>query len=91
MAAGGQPFGPNPKGHIVFDANGHFAYLLVWKGYFKVPPPQTTRSLCNQFADPDHQRRFPYGSNSSCLKSDSRGARIKLFTAIYRDLSFRLA
>jgi Lipocalin-like domain len=27
-----QPFGPNPKGHIVFDANGHFAYLLTRSG-----------------------------------------------------------
>lgn len=27
-----QQFGPNPKGHIVFDANGHFAYLLTRPG-----------------------------------------------------------
>jgi hypothetical protein len=27
-----QPFGPNPKGNIVFDANGHFAYLLTRSG-----------------------------------------------------------
>jgi hypothetical protein len=27
-----QPFGPNPKGNIVFDANGHFAYLLARPG-----------------------------------------------------------
>jgi lipocalin-like protein len=27
-----QPFGPNPKGHIVFDANGRFAYLLTRSG-----------------------------------------------------------
>src|SRR4030095_6707661 len=27
-----QPFGPTPKGHIVFDANGHFSYLLTRPG-----------------------------------------------------------
>ncbi len=27
-----QPFGPNPKGLIIFDANGHFAYLLTRPG-----------------------------------------------------------
>jgi Lipocalin-like domain len=25
-------FGPNPKGNVVFDANGHFAYLLTRPG-----------------------------------------------------------
>ena len=27
-----QPFGPNPKGLIIFDANGRFAYLLTRPG-----------------------------------------------------------
>ena len=27
-----QPFGPHPKGVIIFDANGHFAYLLTRPG-----------------------------------------------------------
>jgi lipocalin-like protein len=27
-----QPFGPSPKGHIVFDANGRFAFLLTSSG-----------------------------------------------------------
>jgi lipocalin-like protein len=27
-----QPFGPNPKGFIIFDANGRFAYLLTRPG-----------------------------------------------------------
>ena len=27
-----QPFGANPKGNIVFDTNGHFAYLLARPG-----------------------------------------------------------
>jgi len=30
-----QPFGPNPKGLIIFDANGHFAYLLTRPGRAK--------------------------------------------------------
>jgi hypothetical protein len=24
-----QPFGPSPKGYVIFDSNGHFAYLLA--------------------------------------------------------------
>jgi hypothetical protein len=24
-----QPFGPNPKGYVIFDSNGRFAYLLT--------------------------------------------------------------
>jgi hypothetical protein len=24
-----QPFGPNPKGYVIFDSNGRFAYLLA--------------------------------------------------------------
>jgi Lipocalin-like domain len=27
-----QPFGPNPKGHIVFDSNGYFAFLCTSSG-----------------------------------------------------------
>jgi len=27
-----QPFGPSPKGHVVFDGNGRFAYLLARPG-----------------------------------------------------------
>jgi lipocalin-like protein len=30
-----QPFGPNPKGHVVFDSSGHFAYLLTRSGRAK--------------------------------------------------------
>jgi hypothetical protein len=30
-----QPFGPTPKGYVVFDASGHFAYLLSRAGRTK--------------------------------------------------------
>src|SRR5947207_3177671 len=30
-----QPFGPTPKGHVVFDGNGGFAYLLTRPGRLK--------------------------------------------------------
>jgi hypothetical protein len=30
-----QPFGPTPKGHVIFDSNGGFAYLLTRPGRTK--------------------------------------------------------